>query len=65
MTWESGVVLVDDNGREFRKPDRSVYASDAEYMRACYEAKQAIANEANRAFAVAFSAEMARGRVRP
>lgn len=54
------MILLDDTGREIRRPLRSEFASDVEFVRAFHAYKTDIANTANRAFDEAFRKEMNR-----
>lgn len=53
-------ILVDDEGRELRRPRIEEFSSVAEYVRAFHAWKDDVAKTANRAFDEAFAREMKR-----
>jgi hypothetical protein len=57
-------ILVDDEGREFRRPRREDFEDVEGYARAFWAYRDAIAACANGAFDEAFRAEMKKGRMR-
>lgn len=56
------MILTDAHGKPFAKPAREDYADVTSYLRACWAYNDAIANEANRAFAEGFAGALKSGK---
>ncbi len=48
------MIITDDMGRPFVRPERQDFDSDSAFMRAFWAYKDLIADTANQAFAIAF-----------